>query len=216
MYNFRRYAYFGSHTVKEEKIREIFFRHLKVRKPNRAIAETYREVSEYVLAQAYEGQIVEKTAWELLLKIIKGLSTANLYRPYFEVTDIGLVSFGPSNFEEVIFISQTSRDALAYVIDHFDELTSEEDKKHISVPVMRMFLDKLDREIADSVQSVAQNQMLSMRKEEFVSITSHLAAAMRFIMGQERYSEFANEFDKHIPTLKMYYYQIVSPPDRTH
>lgn len=197
----------------EEKVRTIFFKHLKDHDPSEAIAETYREISENILAQTYEDQVVEKSAWELLLKIVRGMARVNLYLPFFEQTEADVIAFGPNFFDDISFFFQTWRDGLSYTIEHFDELMSDRVKAAYSADHLRsVVLAGVDMQITQQAKSIALTGSVMISKDDIRMLTLGLTWSIRSIMTSDRYLKFADEFNSHLPVLKMYYMQIVSPP----
>ena len=88
----------------DEKVREIFFKHLRDNNVNESFAEAHREMGENILADIYEGQVVDTAVLELLLKIIRGGARVNLFSPYFEEKpETETVSFGPEFFADISF-----------------------------------------------------------------------------------------------------------------
>jgi hypothetical protein len=194
----------------DSRIRDIFFGHLKDKDANEAIAETHREISESVLAQIYEGQTVDKPTWDLLIKIIKGVARVNLYSPYFEQPEAEMVSFGPQFFADIHYFVQTWRDAVSYIIEHFDELMSARVKATYSQGHLRMVLDGIDKRLAESAEAIAQNGFLVLGKDEFRVMSLGLFWSLRSVMGKDNYKKFADEFDRHLPHMKMCYLQIMT------
>ena len=106
----------------DEKVREIFFKHLRDNNVNESFAEAHREMGENILADIYEGQVVDPersregpqrastlygvdtAVRELLLKIIRAMARVNLFSPYFEEKpETETVSFGPEFFADISF-----------------------------------------------------------------------------------------------------------------
>ena len=81
----------------ESRVREIFSKHLAASNDiNEAATESYRELSEEALACAYEGRVVDKPVWDLLIKIIRALARVKLYSVYYDnYPNIDAVEFGP-------------------------------------------------------------------------------------------------------------------------
>ncbi len=189
---------------------ESFFRHLGNLSPNEAMAETYKEVSEDIACEIYENEIIDRDDWEMLLKIINGLSRANLILPYFDEHDF--VAFGPSRMPKVVSLIQTFRASLSYLIENYDRLMYGEDVNY-TVDNLEEFLLRLDQEMVNSSATIETRGFLLITKARFQSVYLGLSFTLRSIMGQEKYSKFSEEFNKYIPFLKKYYFQVLYPPN---
>ena len=197
----------------DEKVREIFFRHLQDKNVNEAVAEAHREMGDGILADIYESQMVDKAVWELLLKIIRSMARVNLFSPYFkEAPETDTVLFGPEFFADISFFFQTWRDAVAHVIANFDRLMSEEVKAKYDIEAFRVMLYGIDKQLYEQSENMVGNGHVTLARAEFDLMNLGLTWALRSVMGKDNYDKFRAEFNKHLPSLKMYYELAASPP----
>ena len=197
----------------DEKVKDIFYRHLQDKNVNEAVAETHREMGDGILADIYESQMVDKAVWELLLKIIRSMARVNLFSPYFkEVPETDTVLFGPEFFADISFFFQTWRDVAAYVAANFDRLMSEKVKTQYNAEHVKGVLTGIDQQIAMQAESVTANNFIPIDRKGLETMTLGLTWGLRYVMGKENYNKFREEFNKHLPTLKIYYTMAAFPP----
>ena len=198
----------------DEKVREIFFRHLKDKDDaNEAVAEAHREMGESILADMYEDQVVDKAVRELLLKIIRGMARVNLFTPYFEEDpETDTVLFGPEFFADISFFFQTWRDVVAYVTANFDELMSKRVKATYDTEHFKVMLYGIDKQLYEQTENIIGSGQITLVRAEFDLMSLGLTWGLRSLMGADNYEKFREELNKHLPSLRMYYMTAASPP----
>lgn len=198
----------------DEKVREIFFRHLQDKDVNEAVAEAHREMGESILADIYTGHVVDKAVWELLLKIIRGMARANLFSPYFEEGEEDTPHhFGSEFFADITFLFQTWRDVVAHVIAHFDQLMSERVKATYDIEQFKVMLNGIEKQIYEQSENVIGSGHITLLRPEFNLMSLGLQWGLRSLMGKENYVKFVDELNKHLPSLRLYYEKAASPPE---
>lgn len=196
----------------DDRIRSMFFEHLKDKDPNYALVAVYQEVSKDLLAKMYEGQTVDSSVWEMILKITRAVAQLNLYFGFTAEPPGTQIVFKSRYFAEISLLFRTWRDTISYLIDNFDLLLSEKLKDKYTVDSLKMILAEIDKEIAESTQNVATSGTISVDSAEFGIMAVALRWGLMAIMGDERFEEFSTEFDRHLAFMKVYYFQVVSAP----
>ena len=197
----------------DEKAREIFFRHLKDKDVNEAVVEAHREMGESILADIYEGQVVDKAVWRLLLKIIRSMARVNLFSSYFEEQqETDAVSFGPNFSADISFFFQTWRDIVAHVIVNFDQLMPARVKATHNIDDFRVALSGIDKQLYEQTENIIKDGHIMLVKAKFNAMNLGLILGLRSVLGKDNYEKFAAELNKNLSSLRMYYMQAAFPP----
>lgn len=199
----------------DEKVREIFFRHLQDKDDaNEAVAEAHREMGESILADLYEGRVVDKSVWDLLLKIIRSMARVNLFSPYFEEEqETDTVLFGPEFFADISFFFQTWRDVVSYAVANFDRLMSARVKATHDIEDFKTMLNGIDKQLYEQTENIVGSGRIALLRAEFNVMNLGLTWGLSSLMGKDDYDKFREELNKNLPSLRMYYLKAASPPE---
>ncbi len=183
----------------DEKVREIFFRHLKDNNVNESFAEAYREMGENILADIYEGQVVDTAVRELLLKIIRSMARLNLFSPYLEEKpETDTVSFGPEFFADISFFLQTWKDVLAHIIANFGQLMSERVRARHNIEDFKLMMSDIDQQVDEQVKNIIESGHIILKGTEFNAIRIKLTWGLYSLMGKDNFDKFRAELNTHL------------------
>lgn len=198
--------------MNEKRIREIFLENLKYNSPNEALVKTHSDVAKDILVQTYKDQTVDQTTWDMFIKITKSVARLNLYGSLFD-SGVGEIALGPESFDDIAYFFQTWRDALSHIVDNYDQLVSQRVKAQYSQEYFKIALERMDKYMAESALETSIKGFVILSKNEFKALYLGPIWVLRFLMGEDKYTEFVSEFDKHLPYMQMYYLQIVTAPE---
>ena len=194
--------------MNEQKIREIFFKHLTDNQLGKALIETRKEISEELLIDALSGQTMDKEELELILRINDAHGRIGYFTPHLTIE---IDTSQPAYFQHFIFIYNVWKELMTYMYDHYDSIRSEKFKEENARPIFKWIAEKIAEDIEAYGLEFASTGSIVVRQQQFLMIEQAFEVAMnRVLLGEEVYKCFTKRSDEAFIILRKYQHELTN------